>query len=110
METRYLILLTAVIAAIGVYGIVTVQPIVALVVIALILAILFLIRYFEMHPFGFSPVSEGEAIVAAAFIALVGIIISPWIVWAAVIAILLLIQQSVVRIERQLGVLGKLKV
>jgi hypothetical protein len=107
METRYLILLTAVIAAIGVYGIVTMQPMVALVVIALILAILFLIRYFEMHPFGFSPASEGEAIVAAALIALVGLIVSPWIVWAAVIAILLLIQQSVARIEKQLSLMGK---
>ena len=107
METRYLILLTAVIAAIGVYGIVTMQPMVSLVVIALILAILFLIRYFEMHPFGFSPASEGEAIVAAALIALVGIIVSPWIVWAAVIAILLLLQQSVARIEKRLDVPGK---
>ena len=107
METRYLILLTAVIAAIGVDGIVTMQPIVSLVVIALILAILFLIRYFEMHPFGFSPASEGEAIVAAALIALVGIIVSPWIVWAAVIAILLLLQQSVARIEKRLDVPGK---
>jgi hypothetical protein len=83
------------------------QPMVALVVIALILAILFLIRYFEMHPFGFSPVSEGEAIVAAALIALVGIIVSPWVVWASVIAILLLIQQSVARIEKRLDVPGK---
>jgi hypothetical protein len=107
METKFVIILTAIIAAIGLYGIISMQPLVALVVIALILAILFLIRYFEMHPFGFSPASEGEAIVAAAFIALVGMIVSPWIVWAAVIAILLLLQQSVVRIERQLGVLAK---
>jgi hypothetical protein len=107
MKTKYLILLTAVIACIGVYGIVTMQPLYALVVIALILAILFLIRYFEMHPFGFSPVSEGEAIVAAALIALLGMVISQWIVWAAVIAILLLLQQSVGRIEKQLGMLGK---
>ncbi len=107
METKFVILLTAVIAAIGLYGIISMQPLVALVVIALILAILFLIRYFEMHPFGFSPASEGEAIVAAALIALVGIIVSPWIVWAAVIAILLLLQQSFARIEQRLVVLGK---
>src|SRR5512136_1525113 len=107
MKTKYLVLLTAVIAAIGIYGIVTMQPLVALVVIALILAILFLVRYFEMHPFGFSPVSEGEAIVAAALIALLGMVVSPWIVWAAVIAVLLLLQQSVARIEKQLGVAGK---
>jgi NADH:ubiquinone oxidoreductase subunit K len=34
MKTKYLVLLTAVIAAIGVYGIVTMQPMVSLVVIA----------------------------------------------------------------------------
>ncbi len=107
MKTKYLVLLTAAIAAIGVYGVVTMQPMVSLVVIALILAILFLIRYFEMHPFGFSPVIEGETIVAAALIALVGIIVSPWVVWAAVIAILLLLQQSLVRIESRLNIIGK---
>jgi len=34
METKFVILLTAVIAAIGLYGIISMQPLVALVVIA----------------------------------------------------------------------------
>jgi type III secretory pathway component EscS len=55
-----------------------------------------------MHPFGFSPVIEGEIIVAAALIALVGIIVSPRVVWAAIIGVLLILQQSVARIEKRL--------
>jgi len=51
--------------------------------------------------------TEGEAIVAAALIALIVMMVSQWIVWAAVLGVLLITRQSVARIEKKLDVLEK---
>jgi hypothetical protein len=107
METKYLILLTAVIAVIGVYGVISMQLLVAVIAIAVILAILLIVRFFEKYPSGARPESEGEAIVAAALIALVGTMVSQWIVWAAILGVILISQQSLARIEKRLDALEK---
>ncbi|OPX62655.1 hypothetical protein [Methanoregula sp. PtaB.Bin085] len=105
MERKYLIFLAATIAVISIYGIVTMQLLVALAGIALIFGILFLVRYIERRPAGSSPESEGEAIVAAALVAMVGTMISQWIVWAAILGVILVSQQSLGRIEKRLDAL-----
>lgn len=107
METKYLVLLTAIIAVIGVYGVISMQLLLAVIVIAVILAILLLVRFFEKYPSGSRTETEGEAIVAAALIALVGTMVSQWIVWAAILGVLLITRQSVARIEKRLDVLEK---
>ena len=107
METKYLVLLTAVIAVIGVYGVISMQLLFAVIAIAVILAILLFVRFFEKYPSGSRTETEGEAIVAAALIALVGTMVSQWIVWAAVLGVLLITQQSVARIENRLDALEK---
>lgn len=107
MEKKYLILLTATIAVVGIYGVVTMQLLVAVAIIALILGILFLVRYLESRSTGSSTETEGEAIVAAALVALVGTMISQWIVWAAILGVILISQQSLGRIEKRLDALEK---
>lgn len=107
MEQKYLILLTAVIAVIAVSGIITMQLLLAVIAIAFVLAALLVVRYFENRSTGSGIETEGEAILAGALIALVGIMVSPWIVWAAIIGVLLITQQSVARIEKRLDAMEK---
>jgi len=107
MEQKYLILLTFVIAVIAVSGIITMQLLLAVIAIAMVLAVLLVVRFFKKIPSESRPESEGEAFLAGALIALAGMVVSPWIVWAAIIGVLLIIQQSVARIEKNLGVPGK---
>lgn len=102
MERIYFALLAVVIVLVGMIGVVTMQLVGALIVIALILGILLLVRYFDTHTTRSENETEEEAIVAAALIALVGIAVSQWIVWAAIIGILLITRQSVARIEKRL--------
>jgi hypothetical protein len=49
----------------------------------------------------------GEAILAAVIVTIVGALVSQWLLWAVAIAALLLIQQSLSRIERRPEVLEK---
>ncbi|MFA5268778.1 MAG: hypothetical protein WC379_12480 [Methanoregula sp.] len=107
MEQKYLILLTAVIAAIAVYGIISMQFLVAIIVIAFVLAFILVVRHFENRYTGSGIETEGEAILAGALVALAGMMISPWIVWAAIIGVLLITQQSVARIEKRLDAMEK---
>jgi len=47
METKHAVPLVVVIALIGIYGIITMQPLAALLLIAVILAIFFILRFFD---------------------------------------------------------------
>jgi hypothetical protein len=73
-------------------GIVTMQLLVAIIVIALILTVLLISVSSRSTPPGPAPRPRGEAIVAAALFVLVGILVSEWIVWTAIIGVLLLPQ------------------
>lgn len=107
MEQKYLILLTAVIAVIAVFGIITMQLPLAIIAIIFVLVALLLVRIFENRYTGSGIETEGEAILAASLIALAGMMISQWVVWAAIIGVLLITQQSVARIEKRLDAMEK---
>jgi large-conductance mechanosensitive channel len=47
METKHAVPLVVVIALIGIYGIITMQPLAALLLIAVILGIFFIVRFFN---------------------------------------------------------------
>jgi hypothetical protein len=102
MEQKYFILLTAVIAAIAVFGIITMQLSVAVIAIFFVLVGLLLVRGFGCRYTGPGIETEGEAILAGVLIALAGMMVSEWIVWAAIVGILLITLQSVVRIGKRL--------
>ena len=47
METRHAVPFVVIIALIGIYGIISMQPLAALLLIAVILAIFFILRFFD---------------------------------------------------------------
>jgi hypothetical protein len=108
METKYLVLFTVIGAAIVVYGFVTLQ-----VVLAALLLVLVLIGALFVHirssPQGPESWNEGwAAVIAGAVVAGIFVILHvEFLLWAIAIAALLLIQQSLARIERRLEKLEK---
>jgi len=106
MEQKYL-LLTAIIAVAAISGIILMELPLAVIAIVFVLVALLLIYIFKDHYTGSGIETEGEAILAAALIALAGMMISPWIVWAAIIGVLLITRQSIARIEKRLDAMEK---
>jgi len=106
MEQKNL-LLTAIIAVAAISGIILMELPLAVIAIVFVLVALLLIYIFKDHYTGSGIETEGEAILAAALIALAGMMISQWIVWAAIIGVLLITRQSIARIEKRLDAMEK---
>lgn len=109
-RAHYLLFMFLIIAAVAIFGIITMQLLAATLVIMAILGVTFIIggaRRFRLQ--GGDPardpdsMDEGSAVIAAVIIAFIGMAMSVWLVWAVALAILFLIQQSLARIERRLG-------
>jgi len=108
MEKKYLALFTVIGAAIAVYGFVTLQVALA----ALLLVLVFLgALYVQIRssPSGLEIWNEGwSAIIAGAVVAGIFVMLHvEFLLWAIAIAALLLIQQSLARIERRMEKLEK---
>ena len=105
MEKKYLILFTVIGAAIAVYGFVTMQVVLA----ALLLVLVFLgALYVRIRSSPQGPESWNEGWSAAAGVAGIFVMLHvEFLLWAIAIAALLLIQQSLARIERRLEKLEK---
>jgi hypothetical protein len=108
MEKKYLVLFTVIGASIAVYGFVTLQVVLA----ALLLVLVFLGALFvhiRSSPQGPESWNEGwAAVIAGAVVAGIFVMLHvEFLLWAIAIAALLLIQQSLARIERRLEKLEK---
>ncbi|MFZ1127294.1 hypothetical protein [Methanoregula sp.] len=108
MEKKYLVLFTVIGAAIAVYGFVTLQVVLA----ALLLVLVFLgALYVQIRSLPSGPASWSEgwsAIIAGAVVAGIFVMLHvEFLLWAIAIAALLLIQQSLARIERRLEKMEK---
>lgn len=108
MEKKYLALLTIIGAAIAVYGFATMQLLLA----ALLLVLVFLgALYVQIRSSPSGPESWNEgwsAIIAGAVVAGIFVMLHiEFLLWAIAIAALLLIQQSLARIERRMEKLEK---
>ncbi|MCK9581574.1 MAG: hypothetical protein M0Q92_14160 [Methanoregula sp.] len=109
-----LLFIFLIIAAVAVYGIITMQLLAAALVIMVIIGVTFILWGARKHrertgdpardP---DSMDEGWAVIAAAIIAFVGLGTNIWLVWVIALAVLFLIQQSLARIERQLDRLAR---
>ena len=105
-KTKYMAALLLILAGIVVYGIITMQYVLAILLIGftvVIAAILWgVCKYFsDGHGFKFRS-DASVALFVAVFLAFFGMALAPWLVWAVALMALFLILQSVIRIERQL--------
>jgi len=106
-RNRYLILI-AVIGIAAIYGIVTMQLLVALIVIAL--AVLCILGWQYLRTRGSETAiekSEGEAVLAAGLITMVALAGMQFVVWAIGLAFIFMVHQSLARIERRLDALER---
>jgi hypothetical protein len=109
---HYLPFMFLIIAAVAVFGIITMQLLVSLLVIIGILGVILIIEITRRsrlrrgdparNP---EAMDEGTAVIAAVIIAFIGVGVSTWLVWVVALAVLFLIQQSLARIERRLDLL-----
>lgn len=109
VQKHYLLIVTLALAAVAIYGIITMQLLVAAIVGGLIAGIALLFRLLQKirrQPSGcscFEAMDDGSIIIAAALFAFIGMAISVWVVWAVALAVLFHIQQLLARIERHLA-------
>jgi Flp pilus assembly protein TadB len=106
-RNRYLILI-AVTGIAAIYGIVTMQILVALIVIALSLLCILGWQYLRTRRTETEiEKGEGEAVLAAGLITMVALAGMEFIVWAVGLAFLFMVHQSLARIERRLDALER---
>jgi len=105
-QNQILIIITGIITVIAVIGVITMQLLAAAVVIGLIVAGALLVKFLSgrMNVQEGLP-GEGEAVVAGIIFAIVGMAVSPWLLWAVALAVLFMILQAVLRIENRLNAL-----
>jgi predicted membrane protein len=105
-KTEHLFVLLILMAVIIVYGMITMQYLLAILLIAFTgaftLVLVGIYTYFSgSHGIKFRS-DASTALFVAVFVAFFGMALAPWLVWAVVLMALFLILQSVIRIERQL--------
>lgn len=106
-ENRYLLLI-AVIGAAVIYGIVTMQLMVAIIVA--VVAIIGIVTWQYLRTRKTETVvehGEGEAVLAAGLITLVALAGMQFIVWAIGLAFIFMVHQSLARIERRMDALER---
>jgi prepilin signal peptidase PulO-like enzyme (type II secretory pathway) len=104
-ENRYLLLI-AVIGAAAIYGIVTMQLMVAIVVATLAILAIVAWQYLRTRRTETEVEhGEGEAVLAAGLITLVALAGMQFIVWAIGLAFIFMVHQSLARIERRMDAL-----
>lgn len=107
LDKKHLLIVAAIIIAIGVYGALTAQVLIATVLIVLVAGCTLILNRYREGRLVLDDPEGGEAILAAVIVTVVGMLVSQWLLWAVALAALLLIQQSLQRIERRLGALEK---
>lgn len=105
-EQKHLIALLILMSVIIVYGMVTMQYLIALLLVVFVGTFAIILggisRYFSgNHGIKFRS-DASTALFVAVFVAFFGMAIASWLVWAVVLMALFLILQSIIRIERQL--------
>lgn len=104
MESKYLILLTIISAAIAVYGIITMQLLMAALLVGLVVLVGAYIQYRRTPQQPGSPDEGLSTILLAAVIAgIFSLLHLEFLLWAVALAALFLIQQSLARIEKRLA-------
>jgi len=104
MESRYVVLLAIIGAAVGIYGTVTGQVLVAGLFLGLILLVLLYYHFRTTRRQPGLPDDGWFAIILAAIVAWTCTAMhAEFLLWAVAIAALFLIQQSLARIEKRLG-------
>ncbi|HII98452.1 MAG TPA: hypothetical protein HA272_04130 [Methanoregula sp.] len=106
-KNRYLVLI-AVIGIAAIYGIVTMQLLVALIAVAL--AVLGVLGWQYLRTRRSETAieqGEGEAVLAAGLITLVALAGMQFIVWAIGLAFIFMVHQSLARIERRMDALER---
>lgn len=107
LEKKHFVIVAALIVAIGIIGIILSQWLIAVILIVLVAASTFVLNRYQEGILTPANPEGGEAILAAVIVTIVGALVSVWLLWAVAIAALLLIQQSLQRIDRRLDALEK---
>ena len=108
VEKKYFVMVAACIIAIGIFGALTAQVLVAAALIVMVAGCTIILnRYRGGTSIPAEDPEGGEAILAAVIVTIAGALVSQWLLWAVAIVALLLIQQSLSRIERRLTALEK---
>ena len=107
LEKKHFVIVAALIVAIGIIGFIMYQWLIAVILIVLVAACTFVLNRYRGGILTPADPEGGEAILAAVIVTIVGALVSQWLLWAVAIAALLLIQQSLQRIDRRLDALEK---
>jgi uncharacterized membrane protein YeaQ/YmgE (transglycosylase-associated protein family) len=107
LEKKHFVIIAALIVVIGIIGAVTSQWLLAAILIVLVGGSTFVLNRYRRGTRTPDDPEGGEAIIAAVIVTIVGALVSVWLLWAVAIAALLLIQQSLQRIDQRLDALEK---
>jgi hypothetical protein len=107
LEKKHFVIVAALIVAIGIIGVITYQWFLAVILIVLVAGCTFVLNRYRGGTLTPDNTEGGEAILAAVIVTIVGALVSQWLLWTVAIAALLLIQQSLQRVDRRLDALEK---
>jgi hypothetical protein len=103
LDKKYFVFSAALIVAIGIFGALTAQLLITAVLIGMVASCTFILNRYQGGTMVLDDPEGGEAILAAVIVTIAGALVSVWLLWAVAIAALLLIQQSLSRIEKRLA-------
>jgi hypothetical protein len=107
LDKKYFVIIAALIVAIGIFGALTAQLLLTAVLIVMVACCTIILNRYRGGTLVLDDPEGGEAILAAVIVTVAGALLSQWLLWAVAIAALLLIQQSLSRIEQRLAVMEK---
>jgi O-antigen/teichoic acid export membrane protein len=107
LEKKYFIFIGILIVAIGIFGALTGQLLITAVLIVMMACCTIILNRYKKGAWVLDDPEGGEVILAAVIVTVAGALVSVWLLWAIAIAALLLIQQSLSRIEQRLAATEK---